>query len=40
MDSNSEDSDSELSGKEVDSDVEKEKEIAYDRTVYKEDLKV
>lgn len=40
MDSNSEDSDSEMSGKEVDSDVEKEKEISYDRTIYKDDLVV
>ncbi|CAF0889090.1 unnamed protein product [Brachionus calyciflorus] len=40
MDSNSEDSDSELSGNEVDSDIEKEKEISYERTVYKEDLNV
>ena len=40
MDSNSEDSDSEMSGREVDSDVENEKQISYDRSVYKEDLKV
>lgn len=40
MDSNSEDSDSEMSGKEVDSDIEHEKEITYDRVVYKEDLQV
>jgi hypothetical protein len=40
MDSNSEDSDSEASGKEVDSDIENEKEISYDRVIYKEDLKV
>jgi microtubule-associated protein-like 6 len=39
LDSNSEDSDSEMSGKEVDSDIENEKEISYDRTVYKDDLK-
>lgn len=39
MDSNSEDSDSEMSGKEVDSDIENEKEISYDRVVYKDDLK-
>ena len=40
MDSNSEDSDSEMSGREVDSDVENEKQISYDRSVYKEDLKI
>ena len=40
MDSDSEDSDSELSGREIDSDIEKEKEISYDRPVYKEDLTV
>jgi echinoderm microtubule-associated protein-like 6 len=40
MDSNSEDSDSEMSGKEVDSDIENEKEMTYDREVYKDDLKV
>lgn len=40
MDSNSEDSDSEMSGKEIDSDIENEKEISYDRVVYKDDLKV
>ena len=39
MDSNSEDSDSEMSGKEIDSDIENEKEISYDRVVYKDDLK-
>jgi WD40 repeat protein len=38
MDSDSEDSDSELSGREIDSDIEKEKEKSYDRPVYKEDL--
>lgn len=38
MDSNSEDSDSDMSGKEVDSDIENEKEISYDRVVYKDDL--
>lgn len=38
MDSNSEDSDSEMSGKEIDSDIENEKEVSYDRVVYKEDL--
>ncbi len=40
MDSNSEDSDSEASGKEVDSDIENEKGKSYDRKVYKEDLVV
>ncbi len=40
MDSDSEDSDSELSNREIDSDVEKEKEVSYDRQVYKEDLQV
>ncbi|XP_038072339.1 echinoderm microtubule-associated protein-like 6 [Patiria miniata] len=39
VDSNSEDSDSDLSDvAELDSDIEKEKEIDYDRPVYKEDL--
>ena len=38
MDSNSEDSDSEMSGKEVDSDIENEKEISYEQVVYKDDL--
>jgi len=38
LDTNSEDSDSEMSGKEIDSDIEKEKEISYDRKFYKEDL--
>ena len=38
LDSNSEDSDSELSGKEIDSDIENEKQIIYDRDVYKDDL--
>ena len=38
LDSNSEDSDSELSGKEIDSDIENEKQIVYDRDVYKDDL--
>ena len=38
MDSNSEDSDSEMSGREVDSDIEREKEVSYDRAVYKSDL--
>ena len=40
QDSNSEDSDSDLSGKEVDSDIENEKEISYDRSVCREDLVV
>lgn len=39
LDSNSEESDSELSDvAELDSDIEKEKEMDYDRDVYKEDL--
>lgn len=38
LDSNSEGSDSELSGKEVDSDIENENEISYDRKFYKDDL--
>ena len=39
LDSNSEESDSDLSDvAELDSDIEKEKEIDYDRPVYKEDL--
>ena len=33
IDSNSEDSDSDASGKEVDSDIENEKEISYDRKI-------
>ena len=40
MDSDSEDSDSDLSGGEIDSDIEKEKQISYDRTLYREDYKV
>jgi hypothetical protein len=40
LDTNSEESDSEMSGKEIDSDIENEKEISYDREVYKEDLVV
>ena len=40
MDSNSEESDSDMSGREVDSDIENEKEISYDRKIYKEDLVV
>jgi hypothetical protein len=38
MDSNSEDSDSDLSGKEVDSDIENEKEKSYDRSIARDDL--
>ncbi|CAF3456731.1 unnamed protein product [Rotaria socialis] len=37
LDSDSEDSDSDLSGAEIDSDIEKEKQISYDRTLYRED---
>ncbi|CAF3520544.1 unnamed protein product [Rotaria sp. Silwood1] len=37
LDSDSEDSDSDLSGAEVDSDIEKEKQISYDRKLYRED---
>ena len=40
LDSNSEDSDSDLSGKEVDSDIENEKQKSYERPVSKEDLLV
>lgn len=40
MDSNSEDSDSELSGREVDSDIERENEFTYEKPVYKEDIMV
>ena len=41
MDSNSEDSDSDMSSvEEVDSDIEMEKNKKYDRAVYKEDMKV
>ena len=40
LDSDSEDSDSELSGDEIDSDIEKEKQISYDRTLYREDYQV
>jgi WD40 repeat protein len=40
LDTDSEESDSELSGREIDSDIEKEKEVSYDRQVYKEDLLV
>ena len=38
LDTNSEESDSDLSGREVDSDIEHEKEITYDRKIYKDDL--
>lgn len=38
MDSNSEESDSDLSGKEVDSDIENENEKSYDRSVARDDL--
>ncbi|CAF3682759.1 unnamed protein product [Rotaria sp. Silwood1] len=37
LDSDSEDSDSDLSGAEIDSDIEKEKQISYDRALYRED---
>ncbi|CAF1543885.1 unnamed protein product, partial [Adineta ricciae] len=37
VDSDSEDSDSDLSGGEIDSDIEKEKQVAYERTLYRED---
>ncbi|CAF2961159.1 unnamed protein product [Rotaria sp. Silwood2] len=37
LDSDSEDSDSDLSGAEIDPDIEKEKHISYDRTLYRED---
>jgi hypothetical protein len=40
LDSDSEDSDSDLSGAEIDSDIEKEKQISYDRTLYREDYQV
>jgi hypothetical protein len=40
VDSDSEDSDSDLSSGEIDSDVEKEKQISYDRTLYREDYQV
>ena len=40
LDSDSEDSDSDLSGVEIDSDIEKEKQISYDRTLYREDYQV
>lgn len=38
LDSDSEESDSEMSGKEIDSDIENEKQITYDRDIYKDDL--
>jgi hypothetical protein len=40
LDSDSEDSDSDLSGTEIDSDIEKEKQISYDRNLYREDYQV
>lgn len=40
LDSDSEDSDSDLSEGEIDSDIEKEKQISYDRTLYREDYQV
>ena len=40
LDSDSEDSDSDLSGTEIDSDIEKEKQISYERTLYREDYQV
>ena len=40
MDSDSEDSDSDLSGGEIDSDIEKERQYTYDRTLYREDYQV
>jgi hypothetical protein len=40
LDSDSEDSDSDLSGVEIDSDIEREKQISYDRTLYREDYQV
>lgn len=40
LDSDSEDSDSDLSGAEIDSDIEKEKQISYDRSLYREDYQV
>ena len=40
VDSNSEDSDSDLSDVgDVDSDVEREKQVGYDRALYKDDMK-
>ena len=40
LDSDSEDSDSDLSGAEIDSDIEKEKQMSYDRVLYREDYQV
>ncbi len=40
LDSDSEDSDSDLSRAEIDSDIEKEKQISYDRNLYREDYQV
>lgn len=40
LDSDSEESDSDLSGAEIDSDIEREKQISYDRTLYREDYQV
>ena len=40
LDSDSEGSDSDLSGAEIDSDIEKERQISYERTLYREDYKV
>ena len=41
MDSNSEDSDSDMSDVgELDSDLENEKHLRYDRSVYREDMKI
>ena len=41
VDSNSEDSDSDMSDVgELDSDLENEKQLRYDRNVYREDMKV
>lgn len=37
IESDSEDSDSDLSGAEIDSDIEKERQYSYDRTLYRED---
>lgn len=40
LDTDSGDSDSDLSGAEIDSDIEKEKQVSYDRTLYREDYQV
>lgn len=40
MDTDLEESDSDLSGAEIDSDIEKEKQVSYDRTLYREDYQV